>query len=214
MLPSLRLSVEDIAIERGGRRILERIAFSAGPGDYVEITGANGIGKTSLLRILAGFLKPAEGRVVMSSNFGPIPQDEQAASVHMLGHRDGVKGPLTVTDHIRFWRGLYEGAEEEAVLDRVNLRHLADRQARTLSAGQARRLALSRLLIAPRPIWLLDEPAATLDMAGRAWLLGLVSDHLASGGVVVAAVHDPIGAMPSQRVALGAAHAPVMAEAS
>lgn len=211
MLPSLRLSVEDLAVARGGRRIVERIRFSAGPGDYVEITGPNGAGKTSLLRALAGLLRPLEGRITMSSNFGPIHRDEQAVSMHLVGHRDGVKGPLSVADHMTFWAGLYDGADAEAVLERVGLKPLAERPTRTLSAGQARRLALARLLLAPRPVWLLDEPAATLDIAGRAWLLGLVSDHMASGGIVVAAVHDPIGAVPSQRVVL---NPQIMAEAS
>ncbi|MEJ0022364.1 MAG: heme ABC exporter ATP-binding protein CcmA [Alphaproteobacteria bacterium] len=209
MIPSLRLSVEDMAVARGGRRIFERVAFNAGPGDYVEITGPNGAGKTSLLRVLAGLLRPLEGRVAMSSNFGPISADEHGLCMHLVGHRDGLKGPLSVADHVAFWAGLYEGSDEVAVLDRVGLTRLADRLARTLSAGQARRLALSRLLIAPRPVWLLDEPAAALDIAGRAWLLGLVSDHLASGGIVVAAVHDPIGAVPDHKVVLHA-----MAEAS
>lgn len=211
MLPSLRLSVEDLAVARGGRRIAERIGFNAGPGDYVEITGPNGAGKTSLLRVLAGFLRPLEGRVTMSSNFGPIDRDEQALCMHLIGHRDGLKGPLSVAEHMAFWAGLYEGGDEAAVLERVGLKPLAERPARTLSAGQARRLALSRLLLAQRPVWLLDEPAATLDIAGRAWLLGLVSDHLASGGIVVAAVHDPIGALPNHRVALNPA---TLAEAS
>jgi heme exporter protein A len=211
MIPSLRLSAEDLAVARGGRRIFERIAFTAGPGDYVEITGPNGAGKTSLLRVLAGLLRPLEGRVAMSSNFGPIPADEQGLCMHLVGHRDGLKGPLSVADHVSFWAGLYEGADEIAVLERVGLKRLSDRLARTLSAGQARRLALSRLLIAPRPVWLLDEPAASLDIAGRAWLLGLVSDHLASGGIVVAAVHDPIGAVPDHRVMLNAS---IMADAS
>lgn len=210
MLPSLRLSVENLAVARGGRRIFERVAFNAGPGDYVEVTGPNGAGKTSLLRVVAGLLRAAEGRVGVSSNFGPIDRDEQAVCMHIIGHRDGVKGPLSVADHIAFWAGLYEGANDEAVLDRIGLARYAERPARALSAGQTRRLALSRLLMAPRPIWLLDEPAASLDISGRAWLLGLVGDHLASGGIVVAAVHDPIGAVPDHKVALSA---PLMAEA-
>jgi heme exporter protein A len=211
MIPSLRLSVEDLTVARGGAHIFERVAFNAGPGDYVEVTGPNGSGKTSLLRVVAGFLRPVEGRVTMSSNFGPIPTDEQGLCMHLIGHRDGLKGPLSVAAHVAFWAGLYEGADEVAVLERVGLHRLSDRLARTLSAGQARRLALSRLLIAPRPVWLLDEPAAALDIAGRAWLLGLVSDHLASGGIVVAAVHDPIGAVPDHKIVLNAS---IMADAS
>jgi heme exporter protein A len=202
MISTVRLEVEDLAIRRGGRLIFEHVSFRAGPGDYVEISGPNGAGKTSLLRALAGLLRPAEGRVSMASNFGPLDEDERAASIHLVGHRDGLKGPLSVGDHARFWRRLYGGADEQAALERAGLARLADRPARTLSAGQARRLTLTRLLIASRPLWLLDEPAATLDLQARAWLLGLVGDHLAAGGLVVAAVHEPIGARPTMSVSL------------
>ena len=202
MLPALRLEVEDLAVERGGRRVLERVSFSAGPGDYVEVTGPNGAGKTSMLRALAGLIKPRDGRIGIAGNFGPIDPDERALQMHVVGHRDGLKGPLTVAEHALFWKRLYGGGDELAVLDRVGLKPLMQRPVRTLSAGQARRLALSRLLIAPRPLWLLDEPAASLDIQARAWLLGLVSDHLAGGGIVIAAVHDPIGVRPTRSIAL------------
>jgi heme exporter protein A len=202
VLPSLRFEVEDLAVERGGRRILDHVSFSAGPGDYIEITGANVAGKTSLLRVLAGLLRPAEGRVFAASNLGPLDKEDQVHAAHIIGHRDGLKGALTVADHARYWRRLYGGADEMEVIEAVGLKPLARRPAHTLSAGQARRLSLSRLLIAPRPIWLLDEPTATLDVNARAWLLGLVGDHLAGGGILVAAVHDPIGARPARSLSL------------
>ncbi len=194
-------------MERGGRPIFERISFSAGPGDYIEVTGPNGSGKTTLLRVMAGLLKQTDGRVFTASNFGPMDPDDRIRSVHIVGHRDGLKGALTVLEHASYWRRIFGGAEEEKVLEAIGLKPLLHRQARTLSAGQRRRLALSRLLIAPRSIWLLDEPAANLDIAGRAWLLGLVGDHLAAGGVLVAAVHDPIGARPRRTISLSAAPA-------
>jgi heme exporter protein A len=168
----------------------------------VEITGPNGSGKTSLLRVLASLLKPAAGRIGLSTNLGPLDSEERATHMHLVGHRDGLKGPLTVAEHARFWAGLYGGRDEAVVLEKLGLSHLVDRQARTLSAGQARRLGLARLLIAPRPIWLLDEPAASLDLHARAWLLGLVGDHIAAGGILVAAVHDPIGVRPSRSIVL------------
>lgn len=202
MMGSLRFEVEELVVERGGRRILDRISFSAGPGDYVEITGPNGAGKTTLLRSLAGLLRPADGRVFAASNLGPLDDDEKMRSLHFVGHRDGLKGPLTVEDHAKFWRRLYGGEDEMKVIEAIGLGPLKHRPARTLSAGQARRLSLSRLLIAPRAIWLLDEPASTLDVQARAWLLGLVGDHLAAGGILIAAVHDPIGYGPTREIAI------------
>jgi len=202
VLAALRLEVEEMTLERAEQRIFAGVSFRAGPGEYVEVTGPNGAGKTSLLRALAGLMKPAEGRISLSSNLGPIDREERALATHLLSHQDGLKPSLDVRDHARYWQGLFGGADALAVLARVGLGRLADRPTRTLSAGQKRRLALSRLLIAPRPLWLLDEPGAALDLAGRAWLLGIVGDHLAAGGMVVAAVHEPIGAAPAVRVAL------------
>ncbi len=207
MLAALRLEVEDLALERGGQRIVSKIAFRAGPGEYVEVTGPNGAGKTSLLRALAGFAKPAEGRISLSSNLGPLDEDARAAATHLLGHQDGLKPGLAARDHADYWQGLFGGADFAAVLAHAGMGRLADRPVRTLSAGQKRRLALTRLLIAQRPLWLLDEPGATLDVAGRAWLLGIVGDHLGNGGIVIAAVHDPIGAAPTARVVLDMARA-------
>ena len=204
MLPALRLEVEGLALKRGGVTIFSGVSFRAGPGEYVEISGANGSGKTSLLRALAGFSRPAEGRVSLSSNLGPLDDDQRANVTHLLGHQDGLKPSLDARDHARFWQGLFGGRDAMAVLAQAGLGRLADRPARTLSAGQKRRLALTRLLIAPRPVWLLDEPGAALDVAGRAWLLGIVGDHLGDGGIVIAAVHDALGAAATVRVALDA----------
>ncbi len=222
MNAALRLEVEGLALERGGARLAGAVSFRAGPGEYVEIVGPNGAGKTTLLRTLAGLVKPAEGRITLASNLGPLAAEDRAASLHLLGHRDGLKGALDVSAHVRFWEALYggtdragtgraetEGPETEgtSVLALLGLEGLSARPAATLSAGQARRLALARLLIAPRPLWLLDEPAAGLDLEGRARLLGLVGDHLEGGGIVVAAVHEPIGAAANARVSLPGAPA-------
>ena len=202
MLAALRLEVDDLALNRGGYRIASKIAFRAGPGEYVEVTGANGTGKSTLLRALAGLIRPAEGRVLLSSNLGPMDREDRAISTHLLGHQDGLKPNLPVREHARFWQGLLGGGDAMAVLAKAGLGRMAERPVRTLSAGQRRRLALTRLMIAPRALWLLDEPGASLDVGGRAWLLGLVSDHLGNGGMVVAAVHEPIGVTPTARVAL------------
>lgn len=184
----MRVDVENLAIERGGLRLFENLSFTAAPGAHVALTGANGAGKTSLLRALAGFLAPSAGSIRYA-------EEEPAAHTHFLGHRDGLKGALEVREHVAFWRDLFGGdGDAEAALARVGLLRAADLPARALSAGQARRLTLARLLVAKRPLWLLDEPAAALDADGKGLLVDLIAEHRAAGGVVIAAVHEPLGA--------------------
>jgi heme exporter protein A len=195
----MRVDVERVAIDRGGVRLFEDLSFSAGPGAHVALTGANGAGKTSLLRALAGFLKPAAGRIAIGD-----PADE-SQKFHFLGHRDGLKGQLEVREHVAFWRDLLGGGPDDpaGALRRVGLAHVADLPARALSAGQGRRLTLTRLLVAHRPLWLMDEPAAALDANGKALLTDLIAEHCARGGLVIAAVHEPLGA-PDLHVRIGA----------
>jgi heme exporter protein A len=177
--------------------LFEGLSFAADPGGYVELHGANGSGKTSLLRALAGFLKPRAGTISFSN------VEEPATALHFVGHLNGLKPTASVRAHLRYWVGLFESdANEDLALRALGLRGLGARAARTLSQGQARRLALSRLLIAPRPVWLLDEPAAALDDEGRASLRELVSEHCAQGGLVIAAVHEALGPKPSQTLTL------------
>lgn len=196
--PTLR--VEGLAIVRGGRQLFEGLSLTAGPGDFVELRGANGTGKTSLLRAIAGFLPTRAGRVVFER------VEEPALALHYLGHLNGLKSAASVKAHLRYWAGLLGGGEDaDAVLNRVGLSSQADLPARALSQGQARRLALSRLALAPRPLWLLDEPAAALDARGREMLASLIEEHRARGGVALAAVHEPLGPAPSQTITLGAA---------
>ena len=193
----MRVDVEDLAIERGGLRLFENLSFTAAPGAHVALTGANGAGKTSLLRAIAGFLAPSAGSIRFAD-------DEPAAQTHFLGHRDGLKGALEVREHVGFWRDVLGGdGDADAAIARVGLTRVSDLPARTLSAGQARRLTLARLLVAKRPLWLLDEPAAALDTDGKALLVDLIAAHRAEGGVVIAAVHEPLGA-PDSTVRIGA----------
>lgn len=196
------IDVEALALERGGWRLFERLSFTVPAGAHVTLTGPNGAGKTSLLRALAGFLRPVEGQIRYSLADGGAPQDAQPF-LHVLAHRDGLKPQLDVRAHLRFWAGVLGGAgDAEAALARVGLTRVADLPARALSAGQGRRLTLARLLIAPRPVWLLDEPAAALDTSGKALLEELIAAHCAGGGVAVTAVHEPLGT-PSETVRLG-----------
>jgi heme exporter protein A len=191
------LRVEGLSLARGGRVLFEDLSFAVLSGGYAELRGANGAGKTSLLRALAGFLKPRAGSIA----YGDI--DEPSLALHFVGHANALKPTSSVRSHLGYWSGLLGGAfEHDDVLSRVGLDGVSDRLARTLSQGQARRLALSRLLIAPRPIWLLDEPAAALDDSGRTVMRDLIDAHRANGGVVVAAVHEALGPSPSQTVTL------------
>jgi heme exporter protein A len=193
------IGVEDLALERGGRRLFERLAFRAEPGSFLELVGPNGAGKTSLLRALAGFLRPAAGRIEALEDGRPVDADQRPTRLHLLGHRDGLKTALDARAHLTFWRDLLGGegglALDEA-LTRVGLRPLADMPTRGFSAGQSRRLALARLLVAPRPLWLLDEPAAALDRAGKALVADLVETHRGKGGIIIAALHEPLGPPP------------------
>jgi heme exporter protein A len=183
------IKAEDVALMRGGRTLFEGLSWSAGPGQLIELRGPNGAGKTSLLRALAGFLKPSAGAIRFDNAEAPF-------DLHLLGHREGLKLNLSVAAHARFWAGLY-GQDTRvcaSALERVGLGSIADLPARVLSQGQGRRLSLARLLIAPRPIWLLDEPAAGLDAQGKRLLDELVAAHRVEGGVVIAALHEPLGA--------------------
>ncbi|MGE0740806.1 MAG: heme ABC exporter ATP-binding protein CcmA [Hyphomonadaceae bacterium] len=194
--PALR--VETLAIARGGRVVFEGLSFAAQPGAFVEVRGGNGAGKTSFLRAVAGFLKPRAGRIQFDG------AEEPALALHHVGHLNALKSVVSVRAHVRYWAGLLGGADSDDVLSRVGLQAQADLPARVLSQGQARRLALSRLLIAARPIWLLDEPAAALDAQGRAMLADLIEAQIGVGGIVLAAVHEPLGPTPTQTLTLGA----------
>jgi heme exporter protein A len=195
--PSLR--VESLTLTRGERTLLRDFGFAAEPGAFVEIRGGNGTGKTTLLRAIAGFLRPRAGQVVFEG------AEEPALAVHHIGHLNGLKGGASVRAHLRYWAGLFGvAAREDEALSRLGLRAQADLPARVLSQGQARRLALARLVVAARPVWLLDEPAAALDAQGREVLAALIDAHRAQGGIVVAAVHEALGPAPSQTLTVGA----------
>jgi heme exporter protein A len=191
------LSAEGLAIRRGPRTLFRNLSFAVQPGDYLEIRGPNGAGKTSLLRALAGFLRPFEGRVSCEN------LEEPALGLHFVGHLNGLKGGATARAHLQYWAGLLGGGDRlQAAAQALAIVAVLDLPARVLSQGQQRRLALARLLIAERPIWLLDEPGAALDQAGRALVADLVASHCGKGGVAIAAVHEALGPTPAQIVTL------------
>lgn len=193
-------------VDRGERRVLDGVSFHLPAGHALTVTGPNGAGKSTLLRAIAGHTPVAEGSVTLEGW-----EDDRIRALHVVAHLDAVKPQETVLSNAVFWvrwfRGLRGEAAEEAAfegLEAVDLSHLAEVSAGFLSQGQRRRLALSRLLSAPRPIWLLDEPTAGLDTASRAAFATIMADHLAGGGLIVAATHEPIGLADPAELSLAA----------
>jgi heme exporter protein A len=204
MIAISEVQVRDLACRRGERGVFEHVTVSAEAGRLLSLEGPNGAGKTTLLRALAGFLAPIAGTIGIRTNARTITEaEERGRQCAWLGHQDGIKAQLTVAENARCWAALYASrANVAAALDRVGLALLAEAPAQYLSAGQRRRLALARLLLSARPIWLLDEPLAALDAAGRTLVADLVRERLAQGGIVIAATHEPLG-LDGARFALG-----------
>jgi heme exporter protein A len=189
----MKLSAEKLSASRGGRMLFAGLDFAVGAGGALVVTGPNGAGKTTLLRILAGFLAPAAGRVHLD---GGAREASIAEQCHYVGHANAVKPTLTVAENAAFWSGFLGTPSDdrlEAALAAVGLEALRDVPTGYLSAGQRRRAGLMRLILAPRPIWLLDEPTSSLDQAGQEALAAAANAHLAEGGIVVAATHMALG---------------------
>ena len=201
----MRLRAWNVSIERGGRRVIAGLSFEAPAGSALVVTGPNGAGKTSLLRALAGFLPIEAGRFALDGGNDERTIGEQA---HYLGHADGVKGALTAGENLAFAAAILRGdssrSAQLAALAALGLRHVIDFPARLLSAGQRRRVALARLLVARRPLWLLDEPATALDAAAQSALAAVIEAHLDGGGILVAAAHGALGLDGAQELRLGA----------
>lgn len=189
----MRLLASDVRCVRGGREVFAGLSFQATAGEALAVTGRNGSGKTSLLRLIAGLLLPAGGAIAIEGGEAELTVPEQA---HYLGHRDALKTALSVRENLSFWSDFLGGGvtrPADECIAAVGLAHAADLPAAYLSAGQRRRLSLARLLVIPRPLWLLDEPTNALDVAGQAMFAALMREHLAAGGLIVAATHGPLG---------------------
>ncbi|MCG6121738.1 MAG: heme ABC exporter ATP-binding protein CcmA [Microvirga sp.] len=195
-----RLTVEDLACRRGGRLIFIGLGFDLRPGDALVVTGRNGAGKSTLLSILAGRLRPEAGSI----RFVGEGEATLAESLHWVAHRDGLKTALTARENLAFAADMLgaPALDPLAALERVGLPQVRDMPVGYLSAGQRRRVALARLIAARRSVWLLDEPTAALDAASQNMLRGLMREHRAAGGIIVAATHLPLGLDAAQEIAI------------
>lgn len=176
------LQVSDLSVARGGVRVLDGVSFTLSPGEALVLRGPNGIGKTTLLRTVAGLQPPLAGRVEAVSE-----------SLVYAGHSDGIKSTLTVRENLSFWAQVFGQADISRALEAYALTPLEDRPAGMLSAGQKRRLGLARLLVTGRPVWILDEPTVSLDVDAVAMFAGVIRDHLAGGGAALLATHIDLG---------------------
>lgn len=203
----ITLVLDGVSVWRGERRLFEGLDLTVRPGEAVALTGANGAGKSSLLRTIAGLLHPEAGRIRFDRDEQDLVLEvARTRHMHLIGHQDGFRSGRTARDELAFqvgWCGGGPGGIDEAVRA-LGLEGLMDLEVRRLSAGQRRRLALARLLAAPRSVWLLDEPLSPLDARWRAEVGQLMQAHLAGGGILLAAVHDPLP-IPARNCPVGEA---------
>ena len=188
------LTAENLACARGDKRLFDGLNFRVMAGQALAVEGANGAGKTSLLRVIAGFLAPVAGRLIVKAEGRENDDAEERGKViGWLGHQDGLKPQLSVREQLDFFANLYGQRTDSVVLEQVGLTRQADLPCRYLSAGQKRRLGLARLLASKRPLWLLDEPFAALDASGQQLVGQLMARHCGAGGLIIAATHEPLG---------------------
>ncbi|WP_210432424.1 heme ABC exporter ATP-binding protein CcmA [Iodidimonas gelatinilytica] len=189
------LNAQALACRRGQRLLFAGLDFSLERGRILILRGPNGSGKTSLLRLLAGLSRPEAGQLFWCGMAVPPSGAGLSEQVHYVGHSSGMKAAFSVTDNLRFWARYLGGAEDrlEASLEALDLEALAHLPVGALSAGQQRRVSLARLLVAPRPLWLLDEPTVALDSDNQHRLTGLIQTHVQNGGMAVIATHTPLG---------------------
>lgn len=204
----LRLVAKGLCLDRGPRRLVDDLDVTVGPGEALIVTGPNGTGKSTLLRAFAGLLQPAHGDVRIE---GDAAGEASAALVaHYVGHLEAARGVLTTLENLDFWAAMLGAPAGKAMDPREALRllgvpQIADLPFAYLSAGQKRRAALARLLISPRPIWILDEPMTALDTASQSVVTELSRAHLARGGLLIAATHVGLGLEGARELRLGGA---------
>ena len=198
------LEVSDLAARRGEDRIFSEVNFALQAGEALVLTGRNGTGKSTLIRVMAGLLPPDAGRVTVTVSGTVVPRAAEA--MHYLGHRNAMKREMTVEENLVFWKGFmgdFEGGRgltPDQAAERLGLASLLHLPFGYLSAGQQRRMAMAKLLVAWRPVWLLDEPTAALDRQSDALFAGIMKEHLGRGGIIVAATHQELGLEDAKRL--------------
>ncbi len=190
----MQIIAENLAIDRGGRTVIDDLSFTVASGEALVLSGSNGAGKTTLLRSIAGFLPLSHGSIRLA---GGDNDKSLAEQVHIVGHANAAKANLTVSENLAFWSQFLSsrppsGGRVAAALKHFGLAGLADFPVAFLSAGQRRRAGLARLLAVDRPIWLLDEPTASLDAASSELLSRAVNLHTHAGGIAIVATHLPL----------------------
>jgi heme exporter protein A len=199
----MELQADGLTCCRGGREVFRNISFKVPAGEALIVTGRNGAGKSSLLRMIAGLVRVAAGRLSLNGGKTDTPIAEQA---HYLGHQDAMKTSLTVAENLQFWTRFFGSHSDfNSAMELLDLAPLADLPAAYLSAGQRRRLSVARIVAVSRPLWLLDEPASALDAPSQTRLSEIMRSHLAGGGIIVAATHGAIGLDRARELKLGAA---------
>ena len=188
------LEVKSLDLWRGDRHVLRNISFAVGPRQFVQLVGPNGVGKTSLLRVVCGLLPPENGDIRWRGQpiSGASNRERYHGELAYLAHANALKGDLTAAENLHYGVEIRRAVEPEAyasTLEGLSIGRCAPLPARVLSAGQRRRLALARVLMSGATLWVLDEPTTNLDMAGFAVVEACISDHLDSGGCVLAAAH-------------------------
>ncbi|WP_275785773.1 heme ABC exporter ATP-binding protein CcmA [Pararhizobium gei] len=203
----ISLHVESLGAKRGEDLIFHDISFVLSAGEALVVTGSNGSGKSTLLRVLAGLLAAESGRVRVEGNLAETGHPRELC--HYLGHRNAMKRELTVADNLAFWKSFMgdsaggSGIGVEEAAEALGLAGISHLPFGYLSAGQQRRIAMAKLLVAHRPIWILDEPTAALDARADRLFAGLVAGHLGAGGIAVAATHQPLGVVARELLMIG-----------
>ena len=198
-LPARTIEAAQLSCRRGERLLFEGVHFTVVPGELLLLRGPNGVGKTTLLSALAGLVRPESGTIAVT---GRSEEDRPGDDLHLMSHQPAIKARLSAAENLNFWADLFGGDRKlvAPALERVGLKHVTGLEAGHFSAGQTRRLALARLLVADRPIWLLDEPTAALDGEGERLVIELIEAHLRRGGIALAATHHDIPIPPPANV--------------
>lgn len=188
----MSLSVEKLACQRSGRIIFSDFSFEIAKGEAVLLRGPNGVGKSTMLRVLAGLIPRLAGSATLfSANLDD--RDGFQELINYAGHLDAIKPQLTVAENLRFWADLFGSTAFDGTMEAFSLLEIADRPAHTCSAGQKRRLGLARIAVADRPLWLLDEPTVSLDVETTATFARVIEAHCAKGGMALIATHIDLG---------------------